>query len=81
MLLPLTAALPQITQDMHGEILHHNKLLSGMETDMTATNNSLQDSLVKLGSLVTNGGSFHICHLVAFCVVVFVLLYWMFART
>ena len=71
---------PQVTQDMHGEILHHNRLLSGMETDMADTNSSLQNSLKKLGTLVTNGGSFHMCHLVAFCVLVFVLLYWTFLR-
>ena len=70
----------QVTQGMHGEILEHNRLLSGMTEDMTSTNNSLQGSLQKLGSLVSGGGSLHVCHLVAFCVLVFVLLYWMFLR-
>ena len=70
----------QVTQDMHGEILSHNRLLSGMQEDMSATNNSLQASLQKLGALVTGGGSLHVCHLVAFCVAVFLLLYWLFLR-
>ena len=66
--------------DMHGEILHHNKLLSGMETEMSSTSSALQDSLSRLGVLVSNGGSLHVCHLVVFCVVLFVLLYWLFVK-
>jgi hypothetical protein len=77
---PPLSRLMQLTQDMHGELRHQNNLLSRMETDMGDTTNSLQSSLKKLGTLVSNGGSIHMCHLVAFCVVVFVMLYWMFLR-
>jgi hypothetical protein len=70
----------QIGQDMHGEILAHNRLLSSMSDDMHTTSNSLMDSLGKLGALVSGGGSMHVCHLVAFAVVVFVLLYFAITR-
>ncbi len=72
--------IAQVSQDMHSEILSHNRLLSGLETDMTRTNNSLSDSLTKLGSLVTGGGSVHVCHLVGFAVLIFVLLYFAISR-
>ena len=65
----------QVTQDLHGEILQHNRLLSSMDTDMSSTNNALSDSLGKLSALASSAGSVHVCQLAGFAVVVFVLLY------
>lgn len=47
---------------------------------MGSTSNSLSDSLGRLGALVSNGGSMHVCHLAAFAVLVFVLLYFAVTR-
>jgi hypothetical protein len=51
-----------------------------MSDDMHSTNNTLMDSLGKLGALVSGGGSMHVCHLVAFAVAIFVLLYFAITR-
>ena len=70
----------QIAQGFHTEVLDQNRSLDGMQDDMSRTNNSLSDSLSKLGQLVSNGGSMHVCHLVAFAVLIFVLLYFAITR-
>lgn len=70
----------QIAQGFHSEVLDQNRSLDQMQNDMAATQGSLSDSLSKLGKLVSNGGSMHVCHLAAFAVLIFVLLYFAITR-
>eukprot|EP00929_Paragymnodinium_shiwhaense_P078376 TRINITY_DN40612_c0_g1_i1.p1 TRINITY_DN40612_c0_g1~~TRINITY_DN40612_c0_g1_i1.p1 ORF type:complete len:129 (+),score=16.68 TRINITY_DN40612_c0_g1_i1:190-576(+) len=73
-------AFKGIATDIHDEVKRHHSLLDSMNQEMETTNSTLSDSLNKLGTLLQQGGSMHMCHLILFVCVLFFLLYWMFVR-
>lgn len=79
-LVQLKPAPPQMAKTLNRTIRDQNKGLDEMGSDMDTAQNSLSVSINKIGELLTQGGSMHLCHLVAFAVVVFLLLYWVFMR-
>lgn len=74
-------ALKSRTQEIHSEIRQHNALLNGMSTEMDSAGSLLEGTLRRLdGLLNAGGGTGHLCVLVGFMVLVFLLVYWLFLR-
>lgn len=74
------SALHTLSRGIQDEVGEQNRLLDEMETRFGAVGSQLVGTVKKVKSLVTTGGSKHLCYLVMFLVAVFFLLYYWFSR-
>lgn len=69
------ALLKGLTIDIGNEVREQNSLLDQMGDGFSNTGELLAGSLKKIGTMLESGGAKHMCYMVIFIVVVFVLLY------
>lgn len=71
------ARLKGLTVDIGNEVRDQNSFLDGMSDGFANTRDLLQDSLMRIGTMLESGGAKHMCYMVAFCVFVMIFLYWL----
>ena len=70
------ARLKGLTIDIGNEVREQNSLLDSMQDGFMSTQDMLQGSLRRIGTMLETGGAKHMCYMVAFVVFVVVFLYW-----
>ena len=71
------ARLKGLTMDIGQEVQEQNSLLDSMGDGFSNTRDLLQNSLVRIGTMLEEGGSKHMCYMVGFAVFVMVFLWWL----
>lgn len=71
------ARLKGLTIDIGNEVREQNSLLDGMGDSFQNTRDLLQNSLMRIGTMLESGGAKHMCYLVGFSVFVMVFLWWL----
>lgn len=71
------ARLKGLTIDIGNEVREQNSLLDSMGDGFSNTRDLLQGSLLRITTMLDQGGAKHMCYLVAFCVFVMVFLWWL----
>lgn len=69
--------LRELSIQINGVVNEDNKLLDGMGSTFGQTNELMSKTLKNLQTMIDKGGSKHMCYLVLFVVVVFLVLYFM----
>jgi blocked-early-in-transport protein 1 len=69
--------LKGLTIDIGNEVREQNSLLDTMGDGFSNTRDMLQNSLVRIGTMLESGGAKHMCYMVAFCVFVLLFLWWL----
>jgi blocked early in transport 1 len=71
------ARLKSLTIDIGNEVREQNSLLDNMGDGFQNTRDLLIGSLGRIGTMLQTGGAKHMCYMVAFCVFVMILLWWL----
>jgi blocked-early-in-transport protein 1 len=71
------ARLKGLTIDIGNEVREQNSLLDSMHDGFLSTQDMLQGSLRRIGTMLQSGGPKHMCYMVGFTVFVMVFLYWL----
>jgi blocked-early-in-transport protein 1 len=66
--------------DINAEVRDQNSMLDGMGSSLGQTTDLLTSTIGKIGVMVSSGGSKHMCYLVLFVVVFFMMLYFMMRK-
>lgn len=75
------ALLKGLTIEIGNEVREQNSLLDNMNDGFTNTRDLLQNSLRRIGSMLEQGGTKHMCYMVLFCVGVMMLLWWLMSSS
>ena len=75
------ALLKGLTIEIGNEVREQNSLLDNMNDGFTNTRDLLQSSLRRIGSMLEQGGTKHMCYMVLFCVGVMMLLWWLMSSS
>jgi blocked early in transport 1 len=75
------ALLKGLTIEIGNEVREQNSLLDNMNDGFTNTRDMLQNSLRRIGSMLEQGGTKHMCYMVLFCVGVMMLLWWLMSSS
>lgn len=75
------ARLKGLTIDIGNEVKEQNSMLDSMHDGFLNTQDMLQNSLRRVGTMLQSGGAKHMCYMVGFVVTVMVLLYWLMKRS
>mmetsp|Transcript_61708 Transcript_61708/g.72115 ORF Transcript_61708/g.72115 Transcript_61708/m.72115 type:complete len:146 (-) Transcript_61708:565-1002(-) len=70
------ARLKGLTIDIGNEVREQNSLLDDMGDGFNSTRDLLAGSLRRIGNMLEQGGSKHMCYMVSFIVFVMFFLYW-----
>jgi blocked-early-in-transport protein 1 len=71
------ARLKGLTIDIGNEVREQNNLLDGIGDGFANAGDLLQGSLRRIGTMLEQGGSKHMCYMVSFIVGVMVFLWWL----
>ena len=74
------SALKELTLDINTEVNEQNKFLNNMSSDFDSTEGLLGGTMGKLKHMVDQGGSKHMCLLIAFVVFVFLVLWFILGK-
>ncbi len=66
--------------DIDQEVESQNKLLDGMSLNMFDTSGMLSGTVQKISSMMSRGGSAHMCYLVVFIVLAFLAIWYILRR-
>ncbi|OQR93082.1 hypothetical protein ACHHYP_02957 [Achlya hypogyna] len=69
------STLGELTRTIHNQVTEDNRYLSDMDRDFSNTESLMGGTLKKLGTMMEQGSAKHMCMLITFVVVVFVLMY------
>jgi len=72
--------LKKFSIEIGDEVKEQNKFLKGFDEDMVTSGNLMSSTLHKLDSVLGTGGSKHLCYLVLFIFVFFMLVVWLVRR-
>eukprot|EP00611_Tribonema_gayanum_P018472 TRINITY_DN315_c0_g1_i2.p2 TRINITY_DN315_c0_g1~~TRINITY_DN315_c0_g1_i2.p2 ORF type:complete len:120 (-),score=14.43 TRINITY_DN315_c0_g1_i2:173-532(-) len=72
--------LKGLTIDIGNEVNSQNTLLDGMSNSMFDANGLLGGTMKKIGTMMKRGGSKHMCYLVAFIVLTFLVIWWLMGK-
>lgn len=72
--------LKKFSIEIGDEVREQNKFLKGFDDDMSTSGNLMSSTLHKLDSVMGTGGSKHLCYLVLFIFVFFMLVVWLVRR-
>ena len=75
------ALLKGLTIEIGNEVREQNSLLDNMNDGFTNTRDLLQNSLRRIGTMLEQGGTKHMCYMVLFCVGVMMLLWWLMSSS
>ena len=75
------ALLKGLTIEIGNEVREQNSLLDNMNDGFTNTRDLLQNSLRRIGTMLEQGGTKHMCYMVIFCVGVMMLLWWLMSSS
>ena len=75
------ALLKGLTIEIGNEVREQNSLLDNMNDGFSNTRDMLQNSLRRIGSMLEQGGTKHMCYMVLFCVGVMMLLWWLMSSS
>eukprot|EP00638_Chattonella_subsalsa_P010425 CAMPEP_0117757480 /NCGR_PEP_ID=MMETSP0947-20121206/14764_1 /TAXON_ID=44440 /ORGANISM="Chattonella subsalsa, Strain CCMP2191" /LENGTH=124 /DNA_ID=CAMNT_0005577397 /DNA_START=180 /DNA_END=554 /DNA_ORIENTATION=+ len=70
------AMLKDLSQDIGNEVKKQNLYLDGMSDQMGGTSALLGNTMKKLGTMLQQGGSKHMCYLIIFIVFVFLMIWY-----
>jgi blocked-early-in-transport protein 1 len=74
------ASLKELSINIGEHVREDNRFLSEMDRDMGRTTGMLDGTIGKIGNMMKNGGSQHMCYLASFIVFVFFVLYWVIGK-
>lgn len=74
------ALLKGLTIDIGNEVREQNNLLDGIGDGFSNTRDMLQGSLRRIGTMLEEGGSKHMCYMVTFIVFIMVFLWWLMSH-
>lgn len=69
-------ALKSLTIDIGNEVREHNRLLRDVDDGFDSASGLLTKSMGKIGDLLKSGNKHHLVYLFAFCLFVFLVLWW-----
>mmetsp|Transcript_21746 Transcript_21746/g.31558 ORF Transcript_21746/g.31558 Transcript_21746/m.31558 type:complete len:129 (-) Transcript_21746:71-457(-) len=72
--------LKDMTLEIGHEVERQNAFLDGMGTQMGDASGLLGSTMSKLGAMIKQGGSKHMCYLIAFVVFVFMAIWWIISH-
>ena len=72
--------LKLLSIDIKDEVVDHNRILDGMDGQMSSASEMLGETLGKLGALFNTGEGKHMLYLIVFVVGAFVILYTYFVK-
>jgi blocked early in transport 1 len=75
------ALLKGLTIEIGNEVREQNSLLDNMNDGFSNTRDMLQNSLRRIGSMLEQGGTKHMCYMVIFCVCIMMLLWWLMSSS